>query len=342
MDPEKSTAAAIAYLTELHKIFGDWMTVLAAYNCGEGRVLRVIRNQNIKYLDNFWDLYQRLPLETARFVPRFLATLHILKDPAKYGFELPEPDAPLSFEKVTVNRQVGLEGISKELNIPLPELKELNPELRYGVLPADSYTLRIPPGHGEPLLNSIDRIAVTHPPRPVYTEHLVRRGETLSTLAERYRTTTRRIMEANNLRRSDYIIAGKTLKIPHRGAPSGAAASTANSAPPGIHVVRRGDSLWIIAKKYRTTVQKIQALNNLTTTTLSIGQQLRISGQSTAANNVAATGINPGNLRRYVVKTGDNPFTIAKRHDISVDRLLQLNQLSESSTIYPGQILVID
>ena len=59
MDPEKSTRAAIDYLKELHAIFGDWTTVLAAYNCGEGRVLNVIRRQNLNYLDNFWDLYER-------------------------------------------------------------------------------------------------------------------------------------------------------------------------------------------------------------------------------------------------------------------------------------------
>ena len=79
--------AAIAYMKELHQIFGDWATVLAAYNCGEGNVLRVIRQQKINYLDNFWDLYERLPRETARYYPRFLAVLAIVKDPAKYGFD---------------------------------------------------------------------------------------------------------------------------------------------------------------------------------------------------------------------------------------------------------------
>ena len=83
MDVEKSTQAAIAYLKELHNMFGDWLTVLAAYNCGEGKVLRVISRQNINYLDGFWDLYRQLPHETARYVPRFLATLHIVKEPAK-------------------------------------------------------------------------------------------------------------------------------------------------------------------------------------------------------------------------------------------------------------------
>ena len=76
MDVEKSTQAAIAYLKELHGMFGDWLTVLAAYNCGEGRVLRVISRQHINYFDRFWDLYNQLPRETARYVPR-LSLIHI-------------------------------------------------------------------------------------------------------------------------------------------------------------------------------------------------------------------------------------------------------------------------
>ena len=84
LDPDKATRGAIEYLRELHEMFGDWATVLAGYNCGENR-LRTIQSQNINYLDNFWDLYERLPRETARYVPRFLATLHIISSPEKYG-----------------------------------------------------------------------------------------------------------------------------------------------------------------------------------------------------------------------------------------------------------------
>jgi membrane-bound lytic murein transglycosylase D len=343
LDPEKATEAAIAYLTELHQIFGDWMTVLAAYNCGEGRVLRVIRNQNVNYLDNFWDLYQLLPLETARYVPRYLATLHILNDPEKYGFELPERDAPLEYEAVSVNRQVTLAGISKELGVPETDLKALNPELRYSLLPAEPYDLRVPPGNSEQLLASIDQITVSQPPQNQYVRHRVRSGETLSTIASRYRTSVRRIMQANNLRSSNYIRAGKTLKIPLRGTTvSTSSTSTVNPADvPEIHTVRRGDSLWIIAKRYGTTVKRIQALNGLNTTNLSVGQRLKIKDATTTASNTNIE-IDTSKLKTYVVKKGDSPFTIAQQNNTSLNRLLQLNHLSKWSTIYPGQTLYLD
>jgi membrane-bound lytic murein transglycosylase D len=305
----------------------------------------VIRNQNVDYLDNFWDLYQLLPLETARYVPRFLATLHILKDPEKYGFDLPEPDAPLEYETVSVNRQVTLASISKESGIPETDLKALNPELRYSLLPAEPYDLNVPPGNSEQLLACIDQIDVSQPPQNQYVRHRVRSGETLSTIAAKYQTSVRRIMQANNLTRSNYIVAGKTLKVPLRGT-SVTASSTATVSPadvPETHIVRRGDSLWIIAKKYGTTVKKIQALNGLSTTNLSIGQELTIkeaTDTATASNTV--TEIDTSNLRSYVVQKGDSPFTIAQQNNTSLDRLLQLNHLSKWSTIYPGQTLYLD
>ena len=146
MDPAKSTEAAIAYLKELHGLFGDWSTVLAGYNCGEGRVLRVIRSQNVNYLDNFWDLYGRLPRETARYVPRFLATLHIVNNPEKYGLNYITIDSPLESETVTVSKKIHLKNIAKTTGIDNKILQELNPELRYKILPAENYALRVPIG----------------------------------------------------------------------------------------------------------------------------------------------------------------------------------------------------
>jgi membrane-bound lytic murein transglycosylase D len=278
LDPEKATAAAIAYMKELHKIFGDWTTVLAAYNCGEGRVLKKIRNQRINYLDNFWDLYQQLPRETARYVPRFLATLHILKDPVKYGFTFEEPDAPLSYETVTIEKPVQLKAVAKSINVPLKELTDLNPELRHKATPATQYSLKIPAERKEEFLAHVDEIPKWAPPKSAYVYHRVRKGETLSTISLRYRTSVSKIVRANNIRRKHFIRVGQKLKIPLKGSSIGRtyASSNAKLLPGGKYRVKKGDSLWLIAKKFKTNTKAIQQINELKNTRLRVGQVLQV------------------------------------------------------------------
>jgi membrane-bound lytic murein transglycosylase D len=333
----KSTDAAIAYLKELHSIFGDWATVLAAYNCGEGRVLQVIRTQNVNYLDNFWDLYQRLPMETARYVPRFFATLHIIKNPEKYGFDDLATDSPLEFETLEVNRQVRLKDIAQAIGTDLKDLEALNPELRYHLVPPEPYELRLPKGSTETLTASLDTLPVSHLPQRAYVYHRVRSGQTLSTIARRYRTSIRSIMRANNMRRT-LIRVGQRLRIPQRGYRSVARASSRPSAPPasGNHYVRKGDSLWIIARRYGTTVQKIKSLNRMRSNNLVIGQILKIPGFKTEPLP------DTNKLSVYSVKNGDSPYTIAAKHNMALDRLLTINRLTPRSKIYPGQKLYIE
>lgn len=336
MDPIKSTRAAIDYFKELHAIFGDWTTVLAAYNCGEGRVLNVIRRQNVNYLDNFWDLYERLPRETARYVPRFFATLHILDQPERYGLNLSDLDMPPQYETVTIAKQVHLKDVARSIAVEKEALFELNPELRYKISPQDRYPLKVPPYKGEILLTQLDKIPVSTPPRRAYVYHRVRPGQTLSLIAKRYRTSVAMIMRANNLRRSNYIVAGRLLKIPQRGyryrPPKIAMPKSGRSV---VHVVKKGDSLWTIAKQYGTTTKNIQQLNHLRTTDLHQGQRLTISESKQTPPQVEGLGT-------YEVKSGDSPFVIAKRHNMALNRFLYLNQLWPSDTIYPGQTVYIE
>jgi len=216
LDPDKATAAAIAYFKELHQMFGDWATVLAAYNCGEGSVARVIRDQKVNYLDNFWDFYERLPRETARYYPRFLAVLAIVKEPEKYGFTLEEPDQPLPYETVMIERPVRLSAFAEQTGISVEDLSALNPELRRDATPSTLYTLKVPPGKGETVLAGIDNLPKWSPPKVEYVVHRVRRGETLSLIALRYRTSIDRIAEANNIRKGKLLRVGQKLKIPTR------------------------------------------------------------------------------------------------------------------------------
>ncbi len=277
MDPERSTQAAITYLKALHELFGDWTTALAAYNCGEGNVLRVIRQQHVNYLDDFWDLYSRLPLETARYVPRFLAALHIIKNPEQYGFSDLRLDEPLITEKVEVNRQMRLKDIARFLRIPAKTLEELNPSLRYKATPDYTFTLKLPVDTDATLVANLEQVPRWNPPQRAYVVHRVRFGETLSEIALKYRVPVYRIVRANRLRSASRIRAGQRLKIPLRGQvivasskPSYKKGSTVN------YQVKRGDSLWLIAKRFNTTVAEIKALNNIHSDLLHSGQVIMI------------------------------------------------------------------
>ena len=338
LDPERATDAAIDYLTALHKIFGDWSTALAAYNCGEGKVLQVIRDQRVNYLDNFWDLYHRLPWETARYVPRFLATLHIVSNLEKYGMDTVVPDDPIPYEVVETSRQVHLKKIAEATGISYDLLNELNPELRQNILPPSAYPLRVPAEKSEAVVASINSLPVTEPAQTQFAYHRVRSGETLSTIARRYRTSVSNIARANNIYKHNFIVAGKILKIPLSS--NWVATKTQKfekaAEVPATHRVRSGESLWILANRYSTTVNAIQQLNGLSGTSLRVGQVLKIPGGGTAPATAAGDG------KTYTVQAGDSPFTIARSHNIPLNRFLQINNLSTRSTIYPGQQVCLE
>jgi len=343
LDPVKSTEAAIAYLKELHQMFGDWSTVLAAYNCGEGRVLRVIRDQNVNYLDNFWDLYQRLPVETARYVPRFLATLHILSDPKKYGLDEIEIPTPLEYETVEITKQTHIRDIAKELNSDETILKHLNPELRQGILPPYEYRLNVPAGKAEELLAKIESIPVSTAKMQVTAAyHKIKRGESLSIIARRYRVSVENLMRANKMRKTT-LVAGKMLKIPTGGS-SLPASETVKSTQQSYrvksklttsHIVKSGESLWIIANRYNTTVKNIQELNNLNNMDLHIGQILYVQKQGYDNQNNSI-------MKKYRVKSGDNLFRISQKYSMPLDRLLSINKLTPKSKIHAGQYIFVE
>jgi membrane-bound lytic murein transglycosylase D len=334
LDPDKSTTAAISYLEELHQIFGDWTTVLAAYNCGEGTVLQKIRSQKINYLDNFWDLYEKLPRETARYVPRFLATLYIIKDPEKYGITLGEPDEPIPYEVVTIDKQVNLDTVADNLDIPANDLTALNPELRYDVTPGTPYAIKIPLGKGESLLAKIADIPEWSPPKRAYVYHKVQKGETLSLIALKYHTTVRNIIWVNNIHKKHFIKSGQKLKIPVAGGrvPKLLAKDVA-TLHNGKYTVKKGDSLWLIARNFNTTTKELCRLNNLSSTRLHVGQHLQIIKEKSQTKSK--------NKEMYCVKYGDTPSQIASKHNISVSQLLQINNLDIGCKIYPGQVLVV-
>ncbi len=279
LSPEKATKAAIAYLKELHRMFGDWTTVLAAYNCGEGNVLRVIRQQKINYLDNFWDLYGRLPNETARYVPRFLATLHIMQDPAKYGFTFEQLDSPPLYESINIEKQVQLKTLADYMDVTFEEFSALNPELRRQATPPVNYSLNVPVGTGNILLSKLETLPSWTPQNNEYNDYTfytIKRGDTLSRIAAKYRTNVDTIIKANKISRRSSLDIGQKLRVP-LGRGSDMLSFNDDAVSGKKYRARKGETLKTIAKKFNTNTAQLKKINNLTSSLLYEGQILKVT-----------------------------------------------------------------
>jgi len=300
MNVEKSTQAAIAYLTDLHGLFGDWLTALAAYNCGEGRVLKVISRQQINYLDHFWDLYQMLPYETARYVPRFLATLHIVKNPKKFGMNLPDPYAkPIAYETVKTTKSMKLFDIACQMGISTDTLVMLNPELRHQITPDRPYDLRIPQGLGQQYVLVADQIKESKPPVPErdrrtkVVKYKVKSGDTVASISKKFGTTPKSLLAANGLKSESQVTEGKILKVPVKqrekstqvaSGKKGKSKKAASAEPAVIkYTVKKGETLTQIAKRYNTSTDEIRKMNGLSGTQLKSGQVLKIKNPNAEA-----------------------------------------------------------
>jgi membrane-bound lytic murein transglycosylase D len=376
MDVLKSTLAAIAYLKELHGMFGDWLTVLAAYNCGEGRVLRVISRQHINYFDRFWDLYNKLPNETARYVPRFLATLHIIKDPAKYGFDLKATETALNYETVRVNKIMKLSDIAVKMEISEDVVNLLNAELRYKTTPNREYELKIPKDSLSKFNMVYNDIPETERPRftyptSSYLKHRVRAGETIASIAKRYRLSTENVCDANHINRRKKLAKGQVIRIPvyrsnaiaQKQKSSGTKKTAASDQ---TYKVKPGDSLLGIAKRFNVNVIKLKEVNHLKNNVIQAGRILKlpaeemgaagdknqdgkdkiasgnasvktkIDSRTLTAEDVAELGTN-----KHIVTRGDNLSVIARRYNIELAVLMKWNNLSDNESLSPGQILVV-
>jgi membrane-bound lytic murein transglycosylase D len=358
LDVEKSTRAAIDYLKDLHGMFGDWLTVLAAYNCGEGRVLKVISRQHINYFDRFWDLYRQLPHETARYVPRFLATLLIIKDPKKYHMDLEEHlDQPYLYEIVKTSKSMRLQDIAPRIGISEDVLNALNSELRQKITPDKEYNLKVPLETAEKFVKVVDEIPQWEKPRQAFIRHKAKRGETVLSISRKYSTSVGAIMSYNNLSSRKRLKVGQRLIIPVAG--QSYAKIKSNNHPDGVKVqvneniikyrVKKGDTLASVAKHFDTSVQEIQRMNKLKKKSLRSGQIIKISGTENGGEGNGKPGIkttpkashSATDSKTYTVKKGDNLAKIARENGVSVEKLIEVNKLTREDMIQPGQVIII-
>jgi membrane-bound lytic murein transglycosylase D len=273
-DPQLSTRAAAKYLKDLHRMFGDWSLALAAYNCGPGRVRRTLQEAGAS---SFWELIDAglLPKETRGYVPTFYATILIASDPATYGFTLGkvmEHDE----KRVEVRGPVSLAYIAEAIGVDEELLEELNPALRRGVVPPGRNAVRVPARAAETLMARADTLREEDAYVKFCTFQL-RQGDSLKRLARTLGTKEETLLAMNNLDENDRVRPGESIYVPVRARelPTLLAHSENEEL---FYAVKKGDTLYSIAKKNGITVAELREMNDLgKDAPLRKGQKLRVS-----------------------------------------------------------------
>jgi membrane-bound lytic murein transglycosylase D len=309
-DPEKATVAAAKYLKTLHRMMdGDWHLALASYNGGPGRVQRAIKRSGRK---DFWKLTattRYLPRETRDYVPLILAAIVIARNPAQYGLNVAPLDEP-PFERIALYSPVDLRRVAEWAGVPVQTIQDLNPELRRWTTPVRStdYELKVPYGTADLVLAGMAGARTEE--LVSFSHHTVKKGETLATIAKKLKVSRTDLAQANYLSTKASLKAGQQLIIP-RAPTTLLAARTDNPAPvtesrsvdvvtasnvqPPVvenaettrltHRVKKGETLFSIAKLYRTTVAALKEWNRIKGNGIQAGQRLTILKPVTVATN---------------------------------------------------------
>ena len=323
LNTEKATRAAARHLKDLYIEFGDWYLAMAAYNCGPQCVQRAVTRTGHA---DFWKLSARrvIPKETRNYVPIIVALTVVSKNLDKYGLDEILPEAPWVYDTVNVSEPVDLRLVAEIVGTGLETVRTLNPSLLRTTTPkVPSYTLRIPLATKDLFLK---RIAIIPPEKRVWWRwHTVRHGETLSGIAQKFKTSVKAIAEVNNLDSQESLREAAELVIPVTG--SGSGNPVAYSGPG--HKVRSGDTLSIIARKYNVTINQLMAWNNLDGTLIRAGSVLRIVPDEAAfdAGEMDSRAASPQQGPQvHRVRRGESLWQIATNYNTSVEALQRTNR----------------
>ena len=207
-----STKAAVSYLKELHDLFGSWTLAAAAYNVGEDRVRDEKTNQKV---DNYYDFY--LPLETQRYIFKIVAAKLIFSNPSRYGFNLQADDyyPPISFNRVklTLPGRTPLFLVAQASGTHFKQIKDLNPEIRGYDLQKGSHIIAVPEGTGKKFHSHFAGLTEKWRQENKMNIYIVKKGDSLTRIAERFDITLPALMTWNDLSQSSYIHPGEKLVI---------------------------------------------------------------------------------------------------------------------------------
>ena len=373
-DPEKSTQAAVAFLADLYKEFGDWHLAVAAYNGGPGKIRNGLTKFNV---NNFWDLANKdyLALETKRYVPKLIAALIIAKQPEKFGFTQLAYHTPLPYDVIKVGPGMGLEAVALITNSSTEKIKQLNLELRQNKTPPNvaSYEVKIPYATASLAIKNMPRLHSTV--TTGYKTHKTGKGDTLSSICARYDVNKITLLKANNLS-SGNLSSGQNLRIPYNSIayqllPENIAkAKAANLDHLVMHQVKPGETVSKISKLYNVPPELIMSWNNLKNVkSVKTGHQLALyidqrdalaAGEKTSRiglEKIAGLDRTPklvlkaekrkthvtevratDSYASYNVQGGDTLYTISQKFSASTSEIKKWNNL-KSDLIHPGSIL---
>jgi membrane-bound lytic murein transglycosylase D len=346
-DVVASTQAALDYLTYLNRRFdGDWFLALAAYNSGEGTVLKAQRrNRNKGKPEGFWAL--DLPRETREYVPKLIALKQIIAEPRHHDVTLEQIPAGPQFEVVEIGAQIDLAVAADLAEIDLDYLYRLNPGFnQWATAPDGPHRLLIPVEQSSTFRESLASL----PPekRLQWVRHKIESGETLSHIAAHYGTTVNALREVNDLKGSS-IRTGRHLLVPLASKETETYALSAQqrlnqkksrqrAGRRSEHVVGSGDTLWELSNTYKVSVRRLASWNGIAPgDPLRVGQKLVIWTETTGR-----TSAHPGAQARpiyYRVRNGDSLSRISTRFKVRVADLRRWNGLPSRGYLQPGQKL---
>ena len=332
-NPELATMAALKYLNRLHDEFGDWLLAMAAYNCGEGRVRRLLREmqedstRDTSVAVTYWDL--ELPKETMRYVPRILAAMVIGHYPEQYEMTVEQTYRP-DFDTVTVFDSFPLEEVAKLLKVTEDTLRSLNMELVKWCTPPnkESYLLRLPVGTRTAFVDGYDKMEKNS--FSSWHHHKVRKGENLGVIARQYGIKVSELQQANDMK-SSRIRAGQTLLIPIKVTPKPKSSKGKKPHKVRTYVVQSGDDVASVARKFGISQDSVRAWNSLdvaaivkTGDTLVVSKPEPIPQVESERPQKDRPKISKG--AKYAVREGDTFADIAKSYGVPVVMLMQANQ----------------
>lgn len=361
----KSTIAACEHFSDLYNIYEDWLLVMAAYNAGAGNVNRAIRRAG--GIKDFWSIRGFLPRETSNYVPAFMGVAYIMEYSDYHNlYSSPPPYTELDIDTIHITQHISLRNISEIIDIPLDHLRYLNPSFRKNIVPASPdnyYVIRIPKEYSGLFVSNEEEIYNYKTPaeirkeeiaaqRKETTTHIVRRGEVLGTIAQRYGCSVRQIQRWNNLR-GTVIRPGQRL-IVRAPQPVRTNLSTNNN----VHVVRKGETLDFIASRYNITTNNLIMWNGLQGTTIFPGQHIiikppeglaeyqsqsqSVKKEKKAKEKDSETKEELQSFILYQVQKGDTLNDIVEKHPgVTINQIREKNNL-DGSTLKPGQKLKIN